>query len=336
MEVMRRVLGMAIVAGLAAACGESLPTSPGSSSGDPSDPSGSNPTGAQPGGDASTSDGGRVSFSATIKSSAGINASSMPAFDVELGDGAGNSVLLTRVAMVLREVELELENDDGCDDSSSGGSDDSSDDSDDDSSDDSSDDDSDDDSSDDSSDDSDDDSGDDSSDDSSDDSDDGDDDSCEKFVAGPFLLELPLDGSVETVVTLDDVTPGVYDELEFDIHKPEDDTADDLAFIQQNPDFRRISIRVEGDYNGDSFVYETDLNEDQEVDLVPPLVVTGSSNQTNVTLVVDVDSWFRRGDGQLVDPATANKGGSNEKLVEDNIEDSIEGIEDDDFDGDDD
>lgn len=323
MEVMRRVLGMAIVAGLAAACGESLPTSPGSSSGDPSDPNGGNSTGAQPGGDASSSNGGRVSFSATIGSSAGISASSMPAFDVELGDGAGNSLLLTRVAMVLREVELELENDDGCDDSSSGGSDDSSDDSDDDSSDDSSDDDSDDDSS------------DDSSDDSDDDSDDGD-DSCEEFVAGPFLLELPLDGSVETVVTLDDVTPGVYDELEFDIHKPEDDTADDLAFIQQHPDFRRISIRVEGDYNGDSFVYETDLNEDQEVDLMPPLVVTDASNQTNVTLVVDVDSWFRRGDGQLVDPASANKGGSNEKLVEDNIEDSIEGIEDDDFDGDDD
>ena len=307
MGVMRRVLGMVIVAGLAAACGESLPTSPGGSSGDPSDPTSGNPTGSQPGGDDASSGGGRVSFSATIKSSAGIKSSSMPAFDVELGDGAGNSLLLTRVAMVLREVELELENDDGCDDSSSGGSENSPDDSDDDS-----------------------------SDDSSDDSDDDDDDDCEELVAGPFLLELPLDGSVETVITLDDVTPGVYDELEFDIHKPEDDTADDLAFIQQHPDFRRISIRVEGDYNGNSFAYETDLNEDQEVDLVPPLVVTDASNQTNGTLVVDVDSWFRRGNGQLVDPATANKGGPNEKLVEDNIEDSIEGIKDDDFDGDDD
>jgi hypothetical protein len=305
MGVIRRVLVVAIVTGLVAACGEGLPTSPGSSAGDPADPTGDNPTGSPSGGDASSSDGGRVSFSATIKGSAGINASSMPAFDVQLGDDAGNSLLLTRVAMVLREVELELENDDGCDDSSSQSGRDSSDD--------------------------------DSDDDSSDDSDDdSDDDTCEKFVAGPFLLELPLDGSVETVVTLDDVTPGVYDELEFDIHKPEDDTSDDLAFIQQHPDFRRISIRVEGGYNGNPFVYETDLNEDQEVDLAPPLVVTDGSDQANVTLVVDVDSWFRRDDGQLVDPATATKGGPNEKLVEDNIEDSIEGIEDDDFDGDDD
>lgn len=306
MGAIRRALVMAIVTGLVAACGQSLPTSPGSSSGDPVDPAGGT-SGGQSGGDsgspsdgsASTSDGGRVSFSVAIRSSTGISAASMPAFDVELGDDDGNTLNLTRVAMVLREVELELENDDGCDDSLGG-------------------------------------SGSDSSDDSSDDSGSGDDEGCEKFVAGPFLLELPLDGSVETVVTLDDVTPGVYDELEFEIHKPEDDTSDDLAFIQQHPGFRRISIRVEGDYNGDAFVYETDLNEDQEVDLTPPLVVTDASNQTNVTLTVDVDSWFRRGNGRLVDPATANKGGPNEEFVEDNIENSIAGFEDDDFDGDDD
>ena len=43
-------------------------------------------------------------------------------------------------------------------------------------------------------------------------------------------------------------------------------------------------------------------------DLAPPLVVTDASSQTNVTLIVDVDSWFRRDDGQLVDPATAEPG----------------------------
>jgi len=314
---LRRYLVVTIVSGLVAACGEALPTSLGSSTGDSVDPA--SPGGSQPVGDASSTEGGQVSFSVAIGSSARIAAASMPAFDVELGDGAGNSLLLTRVAMVLREVELELENDNGCDDSSSRGDDDSSGDSSGGSSDD--------------------DSGDDS--DSSDDSsnsrdDDDDDDDCEKFVAGPFLLELPLDGSVETIVTLEDVTPGVYDELEFDIHKPEDDTSDDLAFIQQHPDFRRISIRVEGDYNGNAFVYETDLNEDQEVDLTPPMTVSDASNQTNVTLMVDVDSWFRRSSGTLVNPSTANKGGPNEKLVEDNIEDSIEGFEDEDFDGDDD
>ena len=311
----RRFLGVLLVSGLVAACAEGLPTSPGSSTDEP-DPTG--PGGTVPGGDASAPTGGRVSFSVGVGTSASLSASSMPAFDVELGDGDGNSLLVTRVAMVLREIELELENDDGCDDSSNGSDDSSSDDSDDD--------------------DSDDDSNDDDGDSDSDDGDGGDDgddnDDCEKFVAGPFLLELPLDGSVKTVITLDDVSVGVYDELEFDIHKPDDDTPEDLAFIQQHPEFRRVSIRVEGEYNGDAFLYLTDLNEDQEVDLVPPLVVDEAPNQTNVTLMVGVDSWFRRSDGSLIDPATANKGGVNEKLVEDNIEDSIEGFEDENIDGD--
>ena len=45
-----------------------------------------------------------------------------------------------------------------------------------------------------------------------------DDDSCEEFEAGPFLLELPLDGSVTTMVSVD-ADPDIYDEVEFEIHK---------------------------------------------------------------------------------------------------------------------
>ncbi|MDH3734635.1 MAG: hypothetical protein OEU54_13990, partial [Gemmatimonadota bacterium] len=157
-------------------------------------------------------------------------------------------------------------------------------------------------------------------------SDDDSDDDCE-FEVGPFLLELPLDGTTETQIQLDDVRPGRYDELEFDIHKPDDDTAGDLDFIAVHPDFRDVSIRVEGTYNGQSFLYLTDLNEEQEIDLVPPIVV-GGGETVQVTLALDVGGWFRRGDGSLVDPATANKGGPNEDLVEDNIESSIE-LEDD-------
>lgn len=280
-DAIRRIATAAMLSGLAAACGEPLPTGPDSS-----------PGGQQPGGEGAA--GGGVSFSVAVTGRSGLAAASVPSFDLTLGDNTGNSLLLTRVAMVLREVELELQNDNGCDDSSNGSSDDS------------------------------------------DDDRSGDDDQCEKFLAGPFLLELPLDGSVETVVTLDHVTPGVYDELEFEIHKPEDDTPSDLDFIQRHPDFRRVSIRVEGAFNSSPFVYVTDLNEDQEVALVPPLTITDESGPTNVTLTVDVDSWFRRADGSLVDPTTANEGGPNEKLVEDNIELSVEGYEDDDFDGEDD
>ena len=202
-------------------------------------------------------------------------------FDIVLNDGA-SELVMTRVAMVLREIELERQFDDDCDDHVSGS-----------------------------------------------------DDDCEEFSTGPMILELPLDGSVDRVLSISGVPADTYDEVEFEIHKPEDDSAEDIAFLQANPEFRRVSIRVEGTFDGAPFVYTTDLNEEQEHALVPPLVVTEGSAPVNVTLSVDVGGWFVVG-GTLVDPRSANEGGPNESAVEDNIERSIDLFEDDDRDGDDD
>ena len=161
-----------------------------------------------------------------------------------------------------------------------------------------------------------------------------DDDDCEEFEIGPMLVDLPLGGATETVLTIP-IDTGTYDEIEFEVHKPEDDgAAADQAFVAQHPDFDRVSIRVEGTWNGTPFVFTTDLNVEQEIDLVPPLVVTEGTG-TNVTLRVDLDRWFRNQSGALVDPASANQGGQNENLVKDNIKDSFEAFEDEDRDGDD-
>ncbi|RMH15155.1 MAG: hypothetical protein D6701_10360 [Gemmatimonadetes bacterium] len=161
----------------------------------------------------------------------------------------------------------------------------------------------------------------------------GDDDGCEEFEVGPFLLELPLDDGFEAVFSID-VPEGTYDEVEFDIHKPSDDTADDLAFLNQHPDFTDVSIRVEGTYNGEPFVFLQDTNDEQERALQPPLVVGPDTGPVNVTLDIDISTWFRRSDGTLIDPMTANKNGENENLVENNIRNSIDAFEDDDRDGD--
>jgi len=225
--------------------------------------------------------GAAVSLSVAVGTGGVANASLSPAFDLVMDDGA-STLTIDRVALVLREVELKLQEDDQCDDSSDG----------------------------------------------------FDDDSCEEFEVGPMLLELPLDGTVEQVVAIHDVQAGVYDELEFNIHKPDDDTQADRDFLQQNPDFRRVSIRVEGQFNGSEFTYLTDLNEEQKIDLVPPLVISDGAGTTNVTLLLDVDSWFRFSDGTLFNPASANEDGPNEDVAEENIERSIEGFEDDDRDGD--
>jgi hypothetical protein len=161
------------------------------------------------------------------------------------------------------------------------------------------------------------------------------DDACEEFETGALLVSLPL-GSTQTerVITLQ-AQPGTFDELEFDVHKPDDVT--DAAFIAANPDFADISIRVTGTYSQagsrSDFTFTSDLNEEQEIDLNPPLVVD-EGGATNVTLRLDISRWFVNAGGTaLVDPATANNGQANENLVRDNIRASIDVFRDDDTDG---
>ena len=239
------------------------------------------PTGPVGGGPAGT---GAVSLSVAVRSPAPAGFSNVGGafFDIVQNDGS-SELVIQRVAMVLREIELERQFDDDCDDHVS-----------------------------------------------------GDDDDCEEFSTGPMILELPVDGSVDQVISISNVPADTYDEIEFEIHKPEDDTAADLAFIQAHPEFERVSIRVEGLFNGEAFTYLTDLNEEQEHALVPPLTVDANSGPVNVTLSIDVSTWFRTPAGDLVDPRSANDGGPNEQLVEDNIERSIDAFEDDDRDGEDD
>ena len=201
-----------------------------------------------------------------------------PAFDLVLGDG-GSTLTITRVAVVVREIELERLNDDDCDLLAESA------------------------------------------------------DECEKFETGPMVFEVPMDGSVTHAVAIDAVPADVYDELEFDIHKLDSQDAEDALVVQQNPELDGMSIRVEGDFDGTSFVYETDLNEEQEMALSPPLEITEDMTDLNVTLTLDVDRWFRGAAGSLVDPATANKDGVNENLVRDNIKSSIDVFEDNDRDG---
>ena len=160
------------------------------------------------------------------------------------------------------------------------------------------------------------------------------DDACEKFELGPVLVSLPLTPGAQQAFALDSAPAASYNEIEFDIHKPDDGDPDDQAFVAANPDFAAISIRVRGTFNGTTFEFTTDLNVEQELPLVPPLVITEATG-TNVTLRVDLSTWFRNGSGVLVDPASGNKGGQNESVITENIKVSFHAFEDEDRDGDD-
>jgi len=153
---------------------------------------------------------------------------------------------------------------------------------------------------------------------------------CEEFEIGPVLLNLPVDGSTSQEVTID-VPAGSYDEVEFDIHVPSDA---DTAFLAANPGMNGKSIVVEGTYNGDAFVFETNMSQEQEQDLSPPLVVGDGDPATNVTIRFDLSTWFLDQQGNLFDPATASTGEPNESVAEENIQNSIKAFEDRDRDGD--
>jgi len=159
------------------------------------------------------------------------------------------------------------------------------------------------------------------------------DDQCEELESGPYLLDLPLSAGATTVITVD-VLPGTYDEFEFKVHKPSDDS-ENAAFLAAHPDFNGVSIRVTGTWNGEPFTYETDVSAEQEMDLSPPLVVTDAGT-SDFTLYIDLGTWFRASDNSLIDPSSANNGGPNESVVNSHITSSFDAFEDENHDGHDD
>jgi len=96
-----------------------------------------------------------------------------------------------------------------------------------------------------------------------------------------------------------------------------------------HPDFASIAIRVRGTFNGAAFTYTSALNEEQEYTFNPPLVIDASGSTTNLTIRVDVATWFLNPtSGALINPTTANTGGANEGVVKENTEDSFKAFHD--------
>jgi hypothetical protein len=156
-------------------------------------------------------------------------------------------------------------------------------------------------------------------------------DDCEEVKVGPMLVDPPLTAGATSELTAS-IPAGTYRELEFQIHKPTSTTADQ-AFVTANPNFANASIRVEGTYNGTPFVFTSAMTDVFELEFNPP--ITLDADNKNVTIKVDLSTWFRNGTA-VIDPTTANPGQPNETLVRNNIRASFKSFEDDDHNGHDD
>lgn len=147
----------------------------------------------------------------------------------------------------------------------------------------------------------------------------------------PFIQDLMVGSSIHEIETFQ-VPFGSYKEMEIEI---DDLDGEHGAVYIQNPELQDLSIRVEGFLNGDStdtFVFTSDLSEEQEREFNPPLVLDEGSASINLVLTINMDTWFVDSSGNFLDPRIE----SNYAKIEDNIEASLEVFEDKDDDGEED
>lgn len=149
------------------------------------------------------------------------------------------------------------------------------------------------------------------------------------YKTGPFIVNLDMNGGVTQIATTD-IPNGIYDEIKFKIHKPEDDeTFSDSDFVAGANSDKRFSMVIRGTYNGTPFLFRSKKDIEQELEINPPLVVTDSTNDVNATLLVAPSGWFMK-DGNYLDPSAEG----NREDIDDNIKRSFKkAMKDNDHDG---
>lgn len=134
---------------------------------------------------------------------------------------------------------------------------------------------------------------------------------------GPMVVHLNLNGTpIEFAAGI--VVAGNYDKIKFRLHKPEaGDIISDTEFIAGPSGELRYSVIVKGTYNGVPFIYRSTKTATQEVNLKNYVNLTAEV-KTNVTLSVDVNSWFYK-DAVVLDPNNID----NQNDIDNNIKDSF-------------
>lgn len=159
---------------------------------------------------------------------------------------------------------------------------------------------------------------------------DDDDDDCAEIRVGPYLVDVPVNGADGARVAVE-VPAGTYSSIRLWLYKVTSSDSTDVAFRQANPTFRDISLRLEGTFNGTPFVFVNDVNAKLTVPLTEPLVVgTGGDD---VTVTIDLSTWFLRSSGGLYSPAAANTPGQVRAQVQNNIRNAFRAFADKNKDG---
>jgi hypothetical protein len=158
-------------------------------------------------------------------------------------------------------------------------------------------------------------------------------DDCDELQAGPVLVDLPVDGTTKLLLDAA-VPPGAYSGLhaKVDAVTPNDDEQGASAFLTAHPDLQGISVKVTGVFTDASnqahpFTFTSQADADIEAAFQPP--VTVGTSTSNLTINVDVASWFKDATGAAIDPTNA----ANAEVIARNIRQSFKTFEDDNHDG---
>ena len=150
---------------------------------------------------------------------------------------------------------------------------------------------------------------------------------CPEIELDPVLVDVPLSGTA--TLDLGALVPaGSYRELEFKIENADDDSGPEAEFLRAHPEFRGVSVRVDGTFNGQPFTFKSALEAEIELAFNSAFVVS-ASEPANLTISVDVASWFKGADGTVLDPAN----GANALRIGQNIGLSFAAFGDDDRNG---
>ena len=150
----------------------------------------------------------------------------------------------------------------------------------------------------------------------------------------PVLVNLPMDGT--TKVILDALVPaGSYSGLRAKLEAVEGNDAGASAFLTAHPDFADVSVKVVGvftDAGGTDhpFTFTSHVEAELAMNFASPVTVGASTN--NLTVDVDVGSWFKDAAGAVIDPTSA----ANQETIEKAVRASLRAFEDDNHDGHDD
>lgn len=157
---------------------------------------------------------------------------------------------------------------------------------------------------------------------------------CEPVNLGPVLVNLPLDGT--TKVILDALVPaGTYTGLRAKLEAVEDDDDGASPFLTAHPNFKGVSVRVVGaftDAGGTAHPFTFTSDAEAVVRMEFPTPVTVGAATSNLTIDVNVASWFKDASGAVTDPTNS----ANQGAIEKAIRESLRAFEDDDHDGTDD